>query len=512
MRQALRPSTRGNRALTASISAPIGGLNTQDGLADMPPLDATIMDNTFPRTSDVMVRKGFSNYVTGITGKVETLMQYASGSTRALFAAAGTAIYDVTITGTVGAAVVTAQSNARWQYTNFGTAGGRFLLAVNGANTPLNYNGSIWATTPAITGVASATLIHVNPFKERLFFIENNTMNAWYLPVSSIGGAASRLDFSTLFKLGGHLMSMGTWTIDGGNGIDDYAVWITSEGEVAVYQGTDPSNSATWALVGVFRLGKPIGRRCMVKLGGDLAVITYDGIVPLSKALRNDRIDAEIALSNKIRSELSNLSIMHGNKYGWQIILFPSVNMLIVNVPTNENTTSVQYVMNTITGAWCRFTGIYSICFELFNEHIYFGTDGKVGKFWDTNADAGTMITADIKQAWSYFGRKGQLKKFNMARPVLSTDGVINPVMDMNVDFEDKVPSSAPTFSTLSTSAWNTSPWNTTPWTRSLGIQKSWQSVTGLGYAAALRMRASTNSPIIIWTSTDYIFEAAGYI
>lgn len=512
MREAVKRSSRGNRALTDSIPAPIGGLNTQDGLADMPKLDASIMDNFFPRTSDVMLRNGYSNYATGISGNVETIMQYASGSTRKMFSAAGSSIYDTTLTGAVGAAVVSALTNARWQYANFGTAGGQFLMAVNGSDTPINYNGTAWATTPAITGVTSANLIHINPFKQRLFYIEKNTMNAWYLPVSSIGGAASKLDFSSLFTLGGHLMAMGTWTMDGGHGIDDYAVWITSEGEIALYQGTDPSNSATWSLVGIFRVGKPIGRRCMVKMGGDLAIITNDGIVPLSKSLKNDRINAEIALSNKIRSEISTVAIAHGNKFGWQIILYPSVNMLIVNVPISELNTSRQYVMNTITGAWCRFTAINSFCFELYDENIYFGANNKVCKFWDTTADAGSNITGDVKQAWSYFGRKGQLKKFNMARPVISTNGIIYPLIDMNFDFEDVVSSSSPTFSSLPGSPWNTSPWNTSPWTRSLAVQKTWQSVTGMGYAAAIRMRVSSNSPQIFWTSTDYIFEGAGYI
>ena len=511
MRKAVNPSSRGNRALPQSVAAPIRGLNTEDGLADMHPLDALIMDNHFPRTSDVMLRKGFSNHVTGITGAVETLMQYATGSSRKLFAAATTAIYDVTTSGVVGAAVLSSLTSARWQFANFGTAGGQFIILCNGSDTPVNYNGITWQTTPAITGVTSANLIHVNPHKQRLFFIEKNTMNAWYLPVASIGGVAAKLDFSSLFPLGGHLMAMGTWTIDGGSGADDYAVWISSEGEIAVYQGTDPANSATWGLVGIYRIGKPIGRRCMVKLGGDLAIITYDGIVSLSKALRS--VDTtKTVLSNKIRTALNALSIVHGAKFGWQVIQFPSVNMLIVNIPILENSQIEQYVMNTITGAWCHFTKIYSYCLELFNEHVYFGTTGKVCKFWDTNADNGAPITGEVKQAWSYFGRKGQLKKFNMVRPIILTDGVISPVIAMNIDFEDVSPTSTPTFSASSEAAWDTSDWDITPWTSSLIIQKTWQSVTGLGYAGAFRIKMSSSSPQIYWASTDYLFEGAGYI
>lgn len=512
MRQAVNRSSRSGSSLSYSLPAPIGGLNTEDGLADMPPLDAVIMDNVFPRTSDVMLRKGFSNHATGISGVVETVMQYATGSSRILFAAAGTAVYDATLSGAVGAAVLAGRTNARWQHVNFGTAGGQFLLICNGVDTPVNYNGTTWQTTPAITGVTSANLIHVNAHKQRLFFIEKNTMNAWYLPVASIGGVAAKFDFSSLFPLGGHLMAMGTWTIDGGSGADDFAVWITSEGEVAVYAGTDPAVSANWGLVGIYRIGKPIGRRCMVKLGGDLVIITYDGIVPLSRALRGRASSEASSLSKKIRSAFSEKAVKYGVNFGWQIIQFPSINMLIVNVPASENLTAEQYIMNTITGAWCRFNGINGYSFELFNEHIYAGFSGKVIKFWDTNADAGMAIIGDAKQAFSHFGVRGRLKKFNMARPIISTDGVINPSIAINVDFENKDPTSLPTFTISQGSFWDVAPWDTSSWETELGIQKSWQSISGMGYVGAFRIKVSSSSPQIFWTSTDFLFERAAYL
>ena len=114
MRQPLRDSARQNQtAQTVSLPAPVGGWNARDSIAAMPPFDAVIMDNWFPDTDYVKVRKGYTNHVTGITGQVETLMQYSSGTARKLFAAATTSIYDVSVAGTVGAAVVTAQTNAR---------------------------------------------------------------------------------------------------------------------------------------------------------------------------------------------------------------------------------------------------------------------------------------------------------------------------------------------------------------------------------------------------------------
>lgn len=508
MRQALQKQPTSD---VRSIPAPVGGWNTKDELADMDPRDAPILDNLFPRNADVQLRKGFSNHTTGITGNVETLAQYAYGTTKKMFAAAGTAIYDASSSGAVGAAVVSGTANARWQHINFGTGAGQFLMLVNGADTPWNYNGTTWQQTPAITVATPTTLIHINQFKQRIFFVEKDTLNAWYLPVNAIGGAAAKLDFSSLTRLGGYLMAMGTWTIDGGVGIDDHAVWITSEGEVIIYKGTDPSSANTWSLVGIYRIGRPIGRRCMIKIGGDLIIVTVDGFVPLSKVLSAER-NREAAISDKIYEAVNAAAVAYGSKYGWQPILYPNGNMLLFNIPLVEGGEAHQYVMNTKTGAWCRFKGWNAVCFELFNENLYFGTSGKVCKAWDTQADAGVIINSEGKQAFNYFGSKGVLKQFKMVRPIISTDGSIGVVLGVNVDYEDIAPTSSPTFAASTGATWDVSDWDTSDWGASLSIKKTWQTVNGLGYCGAVRLKAATNLPQMFWVSTDVMFERGGYL
>jgi hypothetical protein len=57
-------------------------------------------------------------------------------------------------------------------------------------------------------------------------------------------------------------------------------VFVTDQGEVMVYRGTDPSSASTWALIGIWIVGAPIGNRCLMKYGGDLLVLTLDGLDP----------------------------------------------------------------------------------------------------------------------------------------------------------------------------------------------------------------------------------------
>lgn len=511
-RAAARPINRQIKAVGASVSSPVGGWNARDSLSDMKPDEAVTLDNWYPSTSDVTLRRGYESYATGLTGAVETLMVYASGSTQKMFACANSAIYDVSDDGAVGSADVSGLTNNRWQYVNFGTAGGNFIICVNGADAPRNYNGTAWATTPAITGVTPANLIHVNVFKQRLFFIEKNTLSAWYLGVASIGGSASELDFSSICKLGGELIAMGTWTIDGGTGIDDYAVWITSKGEVIIYQGTDPSDATKWALVGVFNIGAPVGRRCMFKVGSDLIIITQDGFSPLSSVIAGARTNQKSQLSDKISGAVNSAVRSYGSHFGWQAILYPKSTMAVFNVPVVEGSTSHQYIMNTTTKAWCRFTGMNANCWEVYNDNLYFGGTSKVYKADTGVSDDGGNITGDAKTAFNYFGRRGQLKRFTMVRPIFTTTGNITTALNVNVDFEDRAPTSTPTFSPAGGAEWDIAEWDVAEWDIEGRILKEWQSVEGLGYCASIRMRVATNDFMISWNSVDYLFEPGGYL
>jgi len=138
------------RAVTASVAAPIGGWNARDSVAEMNPLDAVVLNNFYPTPSQIQLRKGYTQFATGITGQVDTLMQYSGGSTSKLFAAAGSVIYDVS-SGGVATSAVTGLGSDRWQYVNDSTTGGNFLVAVNGTDAALIYDGTNWVTYATIS-------------------------------------------------------------------------------------------------------------------------------------------------------------------------------------------------------------------------------------------------------------------------------------------------------------------------------------------------------------------------
>ena len=578
-------------AKTSSFPAPIGGWNTRDSLAQMAPTDAVVLNNWFPTPTDVTLRNGYTVYSSGISGDVNSLMNYAGPTAQTLFAAAGTSLYNCsTSTATT---VFTGLTNSKFQHINFSNAGGNFLVTCNGSDATMVYNGTVWfkiattstaqtissitftgttatlttavahglatgnyvtisgavpsayngsyvitvtgvttftytmATTPAnnattvgsytvagITGVDSSSFISVNLFKHRLYFTQKNTLKVWYLGTDAIFGAANALDFGGIARSGGFLQAMGTWTLDAGQGADDYAVFVTNNGEVIVYNGTDPTDAATWALKGVWQLGQVFTRRCFFKWAGDLLLLTQDGLVPLASALQSSRLDPRINLTDKIYFAVSQAATLYYDNFGWQINYFASQNMLILNIPITNGTQ--QFVMHTITKAWANFTGINAFCFESSGKAgMYFGGTNFVGTFFDGTSDNGNNITATAQQAYSYFDTPGQLKRYTMVRPILQSSGGIPGVLvGLSVDFDTQSQLGAVTFNPGSQSggSWDSAVWDTSLWSGGLITTKNWQGVTGVGFAASINLNVASQGIELHWASTDYVMESGGVL
>jgi hypothetical protein len=500
-----------------SLPSPVGGWNARDSLGDMPSTDAVKLQNWFPATTECMLRYGYSQHVTGLPSQVETLFAYAGGATDALFAISVGSIYNVTATGAVGAAVHTGLTNSRFEYANIATPGGNFLYLANGVDSPVLYDGTNWTaitgvSTPAITGVTTTSLISPMLHKSRLWFAQKDTLVVWYLPVLSIGGAANSIDMSSVCQLGGHIVAIATWTIDAGTGVDDLFVAVTNKGEIIVYQGTDPSSASTWALRGVWRVGSPVGSRCMFKYAGDLLIISQDGVLPLSSALQSSRVNPKVALTNKIQFAVSDAVTNYGANFGWQLIYFAQQNQLWLNVPVQTGLNQQQFVMNTITKNWCNYTGWQANCWCIYNDEPYFGGDMFVGKAWDTNADNGTNIDATGLQAFNSFGAPGQLKRFTMTRPVFRTTGNPSILSSINIDFDTSLSTAPLQFSALAYGVWDSSTWDSGIWGGSLQVLQPWQGANGVGYYGAPQVRTAGSGIDLRWVSTDIVIESGGIL
>jgi hypothetical protein len=490
---------RGRVSVGKAIPAPVGGWDAQSPIADMPPENAVTLVNWIPRAGYVELRKGFVAWQNGLTLPVETGMVLRGSGTDRIFGASGGSIYDMTGQGDAPVEVYTETGSARFQWINFANDAGTFILAANGAAPPIRQNGTDWAQL-TITGSAGvltldpATLVDVMEHKGRTFWVEANTLRVWFLAPNAIQGAAELLDLGPIFDKGGTIISQATWSVDGGSGADDLAVWVTSEGQVAVYQGIDPSDANDWALVGVYDIGLPLSRRSLIKYGADLVVLTTDGVVPLSQALQLDRAQENlVALTAKIQPAFLTAANRYRSNFGWEGCLYQRGSLAIFNVPIAELAQSEQYVQNVQTGAWCRFVGINAFSWFTANDNIYFG--GADGIYqWDQGAtDGGEILVADMVTAYNYFGSRGDLKQFKSLQPIYRSSVDIFPRVEVFTDFKTGVPNSTPTIVTNNNSLWDVALWDVGKWSEDVEIRDSWTGLTGIGYAGAIAMRVDTS-------------------
>jgi hypothetical protein len=83
-----------------TIPSPWKGWNTVDSITEIPPNMAVTLDNIFPTTSSVALRKGYSVHATDVGNlNVDSLFELRALGNAKLIAAGGGNIYDITSAG-----------------------------------------------------------------------------------------------------------------------------------------------------------------------------------------------------------------------------------------------------------------------------------------------------------------------------------------------------------------------------------------------------------------------------
>jgi hypothetical protein len=357
---------------TAVWPSPVKGLLRNGALIGSPPDGAEVLDNFICTAEGARIRGGASFYAR--TGAAITrLMTYRSGAVEVMFAATQDAVYDVSAvaqTTTLPDAEFDEQLSGDWSNTQFATAGGQFLFIVNGADPAQYFDGSTW-TVPTINNVDSEDLNFVWSHKRRLWFCENDRLSAWYLDINSIAGDATEFPLDGIFRLGGRLMFGGTWSLDSGDGLDDTIVFVTTEGEIAVYQGIDPDTDFT--LTGVYRVGRPLNKNAWFRAGGDLAIVTEDGIVSIGSALQMDRAALQTsAITSPIEDLWREAIAGRSVESRFPLAVWPTQTLFMIGVPSTT-AEFVAFCANTRTGAWSRIVGWDAQAFAVFQDRLYFG-------------------------------------------------------------------------------------------------------------------------------------------
>lgn len=515
----VRKPNRGRRAEPRTLVAPTGGLNGRDNFTAMDPKDAFVLDNWFPNSTDVETRGGSTTYLDEFPGAVETLAVYTGGDGSKLLAFSSGGIYDITA-GVLDTPLETGRVSNRVCTAMFSNAGSQFLLIYSGADEPLSYDGTT-TTGLVITGAGDQdTLFCGHAFKGRMYLGQLEQLGFYYLGIGAIQGAASYFDLQQQSLKGGALAAIASVSFqDSGTGPQDYMVFATSEGEYILYAGTDPSNAATWQLVGRYIGPPPIGKNGWFKFRSDVYFITVEGILSLTQIRQmGEDSENEKYITAKLGRIYTDAAI-YKDTYGWQGALYPRGSALMVNAPMSGSTAGKyqQFVMNTNTNAWCRYTGWNGLSFALMDGVLYFGTsDGRVmiadSGFTDQKADGtGAEVIAVCRQAWNDFedgrGMGEANKQFHAATFAMQAEGAPALGATLNVNYENQRPTSNTPLGMTDGAEWDVAEWDVAEWAGTAEVQNVTIYIGRLGYVASLWMQASSLASKIRWFATRLVIE-----
>lgn len=467
---------------TINIPAPTRGLIMDENEAFMQPGGALIQDNWMPTMRGSKLRGGSRRWtdlhaLDAIVPPINdpsrkpviSAFEYIDGNIAKMFAAQQTKLFDVS-TNANPTLVKSGQLSGNYAAAQISSPGGNFLIAVNDAGDfPLQFDGSNWTTLnggqingPAGPVATGQNLTYVWKYRGRLFFIQANSMNAWYLStINAAVGTLKQIPLSGAASLGGKLLFGASWSIDAGDGIDDKCVFCTDQGELLIYTGSDPSDINNWRQEGRYKIAPPMGMNAHIPLGGDLLVATVEGIVPVSQAITKTAEQLDLAaLTRAIKPMWRDEVLAKRGTYPWTMEKWDEYGGIFVTWPGGGVGNRYCGVANAATGAWARFTGWDAVCFMRQRGDMFYGTqDGRILQCDRTGFDdayqtviggvnqwTGNPYVCTLVGGWELFQSAAAQVTWHQARASFTSPNgqPFEPALDATTDYIIVVPPPPP--------------------------------------------------------------------
>jgi hypothetical protein len=255
-------------------------------------------------------------------------------------------------------------------------------------------------------------------------------------------------------------------------------------------------------------------------MGGDVAVMSSVGILPLSKLMiGNPIIDRSQYATTAIANLFNQAQAATANLRGWSMRLHPQDAALIVLAPTGPGQPSAPLVMSMITRGWHRYRSIpIGVCAEPWGNTLYFGTadgrvcvnDGYLDGVTLANPDSYTPIDCSLLTAFSDLGTPVRKRIQQIRVHVLSQGGAIgvNAAARYNFDLTEAPPPDA--LSIVVDGTWDNATWDASAWGGAYQVQDKVFGAYGSGQsmALAIRLRASSRMTLV---GADVAFDTGNF-
>jgi len=498
----------------ATFPAPTAGINSISNLYGMDPRDSIVTINIDATTYGLKVRPGNTEYANGFLGAgIQTILPFSGsmddGSEDRLFAANSDGIYDISASTMAPVKDVDwpikASTSGRCSYTQFTNDGGDHVLLVaderNGLQAYTESTG-LW-TIPAIVGPAggAADIAFVMSWKNRIWYIEKDSTSSWYSDVGTFAGTLTEFNFGSRFRYGGGLAVLADWTLDSGEGPDDYLVAISTGGDVIVYAGTDPSSSSTFGIIGLWFVGAmPFGRRVTSLFGGDLLVLSTYGLISMTALLQGkDPFSLEASLSWKIQAFINQQMARTKSEFGWEIKIHPSLSRLVISTPKELSLPDVQYVYDLNLKAWSIWNDVPILTSEQYQSEFYYGASTvNVWKVEGTVDDVELTAPNPLQIEWqlltSYqdLEMPEQFKRMQFLRPIFIAQAIPSYTVKAFYDYDLSELPSPPNASSFGVGIWDTGLWDIAVWGGGNVTTQPPRGAYGIGKTCAVALRGKS--------------------
>ncbi|KQS79033.1 hypothetical protein ASG25_10630 [Rhizobium sp. Leaf384] len=487
------------RSAPLPFPSPTLGLMTNADIASQTSGAAMVLENWLPTLTGARIRGGSEKWgLAADGGAFVSAFRYVYGSVERMFMSTATAIYDMSapaVPPTTTAAVVTGLTGGDFCTFQQANADKSYLVCFNGMDTRKLYDGATWGTAPAITFPSgdTTTMASLNfgwVFKKRQFLIKNGSLDAYFLGLDSVGGVASLFPLGGVMRNGGSLLSGFSWSIESGDGPNEYCVFLSTEGEVAVYSGSNPTSADDFGLVGVYQIGRPLGKNAFIRSGGDVLIATVDGLVQLSQSFQRDRGQLSlVSVSRPIEDIWRAVAAVTGS--GWTLTLWPEQNLVFVCFPNNPVAPDTTLVLNALTSKWSLVTNWAANCFACFQKNLFFGSTNGLAWHGDyTGTDDGMTFQASFLSHFAAVQGYGQEKVAGVATMRFRASEPPKVRLFARADMDIAVPSySTVSLNSIGASVWDVGFWDAAKWDGdgvSRGYFKYRQNVRARGDIIAL--------------------------
>ena len=519
------------------IPAPVGGWNTKDPLVSMEEKYATYLENLVPTTKSVIRRKGSKKVNTIFSNKeVKGLFSYNATDGTSTIIATGNSTF---VNAKTSADLVSTTAEEKPTITSDKWKADQFcnrMYFVNGLDQCCVYDGTNVkkaayvpydeTTEEEVEGVIFSNVSH---YRTRIYFVQSDSLSLWYGGLNYIQGHLTEYDISSLVTQGGRIVYAGASTNEVGTIDANLFCVITSTGEILVFSGYSPS-SETWEIVGHFYVSPVLPTSkgdCYFNYGSDIHMITREGVISVSAVLNGVKDSLNEAkyksLTDLISSEFSTEINASKALFGWQGCYSPSNNLILINIPKENLATHEiyyeQFVMQTISQGWCKFTGVNGERWVESDGALYFVTPtgtlyqytGDYDYYDESNPSVETSVTARLETAYNALGVPTLNKKLGLIKPICKSIHFGTTALGVKMDYYTLLEATIPDIPGGKPARWNVGRWDLGAWGDE-EVAMYVCSINGIGRTFSITFQTSQYFSSFEIYEFDVTFERGGFL